>query len=80
MKIKILAFGIAREICGARSFEMDIPEDSDSGLLLAHLGEQYPQLRQLAACHLAINETYSHENTPIKAGDTIAILPPVSGG
>lgn len=80
MHIKILAFGIAREICGARQFEMEVPAQTDTGQLKQLLQQQFPGLHQLASCLLAVNETYAHEDIPLQPGDEIAILPPVSGG
>lgn len=80
MKIQLLAFGIARDICGSRSFELDIPENTNTQMLQQLLEERYPRLRQLPACTLAVNEEYAHEPTLLAAGDEVAILPPVSGG
>lgn len=80
MKITILTFGIAREICGARSFDLELPEGSHTDVLKQLLQENYPELKRLASWQLAVNETYAHENMPISNGDEIAILPPVSGG
>ena len=80
MKVKILAFGIAREICGARSFELDLPESCDTVSLQQLLSDQYPRLQELSSCRLALNEEYLETNKILASGDEIAILPPVSGG
>lgn len=80
MKINVLAFGIAREICGARSFELEVPASCNTELLMQLLSAQYPRLNQLASCQLAVNETYVQEPAALNPGDEIAILPPVSGG
>ena len=80
MKIKILAFGIAREICGTQSFELEVPEHSDTAALKQLLNEQYPRLNQLTSCILAVNEEYVVEYKMLSPGDEVAIIPPVSGG
>ncbi len=80
MKIKILAFGIAREICGGRAFELEVPDQFDTASLQSMLGEKFPRLLQLATCQLALNEEYVWQNSLIAPGDEVAILPPVSGG
>lgn len=80
MKIKILAFGIARDICGAQSFDLEVPEQSDTTSLKCLLNEQYPRLNQLTSCLLAVNEEYAPEHKRLQEGDEIALLPPVSGG
>ena len=80
MTINLLAFGIAREICGARSFELELPEQSDTNTLQKLLETKYPRLQTLASCKLAVNEEYAIEPITLSAGDEVAILPPVSGG
>jgi molybdopterin converting factor subunit 1 len=80
MKINVLAFGIAREICGASSFEFEVPEPCDTASLQILLMGKYSGLNHLKSYLLAVNEAYAHENIMLAPGDEIAILPPVSGG
>ena len=80
MKVTILAFGIAREICGARQFEFEAPEGCTSSRLKALLFETYPAFQQLANLAIAVNETYAQEDLTISPNDEIALIPPVSGG
>lgn len=50
------------------------------------LSEKYPKLASLVLDEdnltLALNEEYvpSGENLPLKGGDTVALIPPISGG
>ncbi|MEC3883574.1 molybdopterin converting factor subunit 1 [Halobacillus litoralis] len=37
-------------------------------------------LDQVTSCMMAINEEFAPEDTTISEGDTIAFIPPVSGG
>jgi molybdopterin converting factor subunit 1 len=80
MKINILAFGIAREICGAKSFELELPEQSDTAALQSMLQAKFPRLAGLASCQLAVNAEYAQAPTLLADGDEVAIIPPVSGG
>ena len=80
MKIEILAFGIAREICGGRAIQIEIPEGTDTDRLMTFLTKQFPALSGLAQLNLAVNSEYIYEPVEIKPGDEIAIIPPVSGG
>lgn len=80
MKINILTFGIAREICGATTIELDIPDQCNTVDLMEILRGKYPQFDKLASCLLAVNQEYSFEPVVLQAGDEIAIIPPVSGG
>lgn len=79
MKVRILAFGIAREIFGDKHIEVDIPEGSAASLK-KNLEEKYPKLKELASYMLAVNDEYADENTVITETDEIAIIPPISGG
>lgn len=80
MKISILAFGIAREICGARQFEFEAPDGCSTSQLKSLLIEAFPAFHQLANLAIAVNETYAQEDLTISPNDEIALIPPVSGG
>jgi molybdopterin synthase sulfur carrier subunit len=80
MKIKILAFGIAKDILGARTMELDMVESISVGGLKAHLTEQHPEFSKLRSLALAINQEYVDDHQIIAENDEIVIIPPVSGG
>lgn len=80
MQIHILAFGITREICGARAFPLELPDNSDTEALKTLLFERFPRLQALSSCLLAVNASYAHEPQMLAPGDEIALIPPVSGG
>jgi len=80
MEITVLAFGIAKDIFGGESIQLQLGEATNIATLKATLEEQYPQLKELASYMIAVNDEYAHANTMIQAGDEIAIIPPVSGG
>ncbi|HET7658149.1 MAG TPA: molybdopterin converting factor subunit 1 [Bacillales bacterium] len=48
--------------------------------LKQELQERYSDLPSLDGVMVAVNEQYADENTELKDGDTIAFIPPVSGG
>ena len=56
----------------------------DSEELLAYLrqrGEPWKQtLAQNRVYKIAVNNVIQHSNTPLKDGDSVALLPPVTGG
>lgn len=79
MEITVLAFGIAKDILGAQSIQLQT-DGATIGDIKAILEEQYPELKELASYMIAVNDEYAHANTVIHAGDEIAIIPPVSGG
>lgn len=80
MKITVLAFGIAKDIFGATSIEIELPEGSNAGRLKATLEERFPGLKKMASYLLAVNNEYAKDESDIKTGDEIALIPPVSGG
>lgn len=80
MKISVLAFGIAKDIFGASSIAIDLPDDATAANLKATLEEQYPRLKQIASYLLAVNNEYAAGDLGLNERDEIAVIPPVSGG
>lgn len=80
MKIKVLAFGIAKDIFGSSSVTADLTGNADISTLKALLEQEYPQLKQLASYMVAVNNEYALNEQSINERDEIAIIPPVSGG
>jgi len=80
MKIKILAFGISRDILGGSTVEMQIPDGARVADLRIALNAQYPALQKLANLAIALNTEYAKEEQEIDERDEIVLIPPVSGG
>jgi molybdopterin synthase sulfur carrier subunit len=80
MKIKILAFGIAKDIFGSTSVNLELANDSTVYNLKYMLEQQYPRLKQLASYMVAVNNEYALPGDNLHERDEIAIIPPVSGG
>ncbi|MCW3123985.1 MAG: molybdopterin synthase sulfur carrier subunit [Flavipsychrobacter sp.] len=80
MSIRILAFGIAREICNSSTIDVVFDENITVEVLKALLVAQYPALKQLTSFMIAVNGEYAQASAVISANDEVAIIPPVSGG
>lgn len=80
MKIKILAFGIVKDIFGAPEKELEIPEGADVKVLKTVLEDRFPDLKKLRACFIAIDDEYAEDGDVLDVKQEIAIIPPVSGG
>lgn len=80
MKLKILAFGIAKDIFGSKDIEIELEQGADTAMLKRRLEELYPRLKELASYMVAVNEVYAQPGDVINKQDEIAIIPPVSGG
>lgn len=80
MKITILFFGIVTDLIGESTIAFEISNDSNVYDLKNELIETYPSLKNIHEFAIAINESYANDNSILKNGDTVAIIPPVSGG
>lgn len=78
--MKILAFGIAKEIVGGSVIELPIASGISAGAVKELLSERYPGLRRLSSFSLAVNGEYAAPQTIVQDTDELAIIPPVSGG
>lgn len=79
MKIKVLAFGIAKDIFGGSQIEVELGEASIKALKTL-LEDRYHRLRDLKSYLVAVNNEYATDERIINSNDEIAIIPPVSGG
>ncbi len=75
MGVKIESYGQLSEITG-KEFTL---EATDTDQLADHLHNQYPQLDNIKYL-VAVNRKVVTANTQIHSTDTIALLPPYSGG
>lgn len=76
--IKILLFAYLQEEVGKSQLEIELDQITVSQLKqYLHSIYNLPQLDQVLT---AINEEYAEDVDVIKSGDTIAFIPPVSGG
>jgi molybdopterin synthase sulfur carrier subunit len=80
MKIKILAFGIARDIVGGFDTVLDLPEGALVADVRQSLTAQFPDFQKLTSLKLAVNSEYAADDLILTANDEIVIIPPVSGG
>lgn len=80
MKIKILTFGIAKDILGTSEKEIDVDEGLNVKQLKNILEEDFPQLQKLKSYFIAVDEEYAEDDQIITSTNEIAIIPPVSGG
>jgi molybdopterin converting factor subunit 1 len=78
--MKILAFGICKEIFSTSELELFDADISDVASLKRILLAQYPALGQLRHFMIAVNNEYAIDTLLLHESDEIAIIPPVSGG
>ncbi len=80
MKIRVLTFGIVRDITNTGNLWVELPAGSNSADLQTLLQEQFPALKRLNSLRIAVNAEYVTPDTLLRDSDEIALIPPVSGG
>ena len=81
MRVRILFFGMLKELAGRGSETIDVAEGVSVADVLQHYESQIPRLKDaLPSLALAVNQQYAGPDAKLKSGDEIALLPPVSGG
>ncbi|EJF07999.1 MULTISPECIES: MoaD/ThiS family protein [Pontibacter] len=80
MKVKVLAFGIAKDIFGSSSTAVELSGEATVEALRTALEMQYPRLKQLSSFMIAVNDEYAEAGQELAPEDEVAIIPPVSGG
>lgn len=87
VKIKVLFFASAREAANVSETQVELASSSaDTAALRTTLAETFPALSAMVLDEenvtLALNEEYVVEGQvlPLKTGDVVALIPPISGG
>src|SRR5580692_1858318 len=81
MRVKVLFFGMLKEIAGRSTENVDLQDGASVRDLLGHYESQVPALKNLLpSVALAVNQQYAAPDTVLGPDDEIALLPPVSGG
>jgi molybdopterin synthase catalytic subunit len=81
MRVRVLFFGLLKDLVGTSSEEADLPPGSTLRAVFDYYRARQPRLGELArTIVVARNQEFADLATPIAEGDEIAFLPPVSGG
>lgn len=81
MIVTVLLFAAAREQAGTESVAVKLSQGATVGELRTELVRQLPTLAGLLArSALALNQDFADRDQVVRAGDEVAIIPPVSGG
>jgi len=78
--MRVKAFGIAKEILGNSSIEIEPDTVLTVGQLKDYLFENYPEMVKLKTMAIAVNQSYATDEMLLTEGAEIVIIPPVSGG
>ncbi|MFG0274020.1 MAG: molybdopterin converting factor subunit 1 [Phycisphaerales bacterium] len=81
MKIRVLAFAGLAERLGWREREITVADGACAGDALNALAAAHAPIAEArASLALAVNEAYAPPSRRLAEGDTLALIPPVSGG
>src|ERR1035441_10397918 len=81
MHVRVLFFGMLRDIVGMSREEVEFPEGADLHSVFASYASRFPRLGDLArSIVVARNQEFAHPAAKLADGDEVAFLPPVSGG
>lgn len=81
MRLTVRLFATLKERAGTSQVTVELPEGATVSVLKEKLAEEIPALAQaLSLCLVAVNQEFAFAQTPLDAGDEVALFPPVSGG
>src|ERR1039457_2822641 len=81
MHVRVLFFGMLRDMVGMSREEAEFPEGSDLRSVFASYVARFPPIGGLAGSNVvARNQEFANPATKLAEGDEVAFLPPVSGG
>ncbi len=80
MKIEALFFGMSRDLAGQSPITFELDEGVTVKKFREILVKNYPLFSELDSFAIAVNESYAEEELLLSDKDTVAIIPPVSGG
>lgn len=81
MRVRVLFFGVLKDLLPGESQTLDLPQGSTVETLLSHYRDRAPEMGSLwQALAIAVNRRYASSTSELEDGDEVALLPPVSGG
>lgn len=81
MKVRVRFFALYRELVGLRETQADLPPGATALDAWRLFAERCPQLApNLSHTRFAVNGQYVDSGSPLRDGDELVFIPPVSGG
>ena len=80
MQVKILYFGMVRDLVQKDEETLEMDDASNVYQLKERLFQEYDNLKAYDNFAVAVNEAYAEELQLLHSGDVVALIPPVSGG
>ena len=81
MQIRVLFFGMLKDVVGRDADALSLPEGATVHDLLAHYEAQVPKVKPyLPSLAIAVNQEFATAAASLRDRDEVGLLPPVSGG
>ncbi len=81
MRVKVLFFGMLKDIAGRSNEVVDVPDGATVGDVFEHFAGSFPRLKEYKkSIVMARNQEFARPEEPVAPDDEIAFMPPVSGG
>jgi molybdopterin synthase catalytic subunit len=81
MKIRVLFFGVVKDLAGKPGETVDLPEGARVREVLSYYARTAPGIQPMVpSLAISVNREYSGADRVLLEGDEVGLLPPVSGG
>ena len=81
MRVRVLVFGVLKDLISQPSGQLDLPDGATVAVLLDHYRHHATSNGSIwSSLAVAVNREYVTAAHPLTDGDEVALLPPVSGG
>ena len=81
ISVTVKLFASVKEIAKLSEATLTLPASSVADDVVAHFITHFPAMKSLRPyVRVAVNECYVDISHPLKNGDDVALIPPVSGG
>lgn len=80
MQIEVQFWGVTERLAGGPSRRIVLPERATVADAVAALAQDRGLAGELARCAYAVGDDMVDLQHPLRDGDQVAVLPPVSGG
>lgn len=79
--VQLMLFAGARECAGVGMIVLELTEATTVATLSEALLHRFPALNSVRdALRFAVNGSYATPETPVRAGDAVAVIPPAAVG
>ena len=80
MSVTVLLFASYADALGTSTLSVDLPSDATVADVLANLRARPGAERLPPSPLVAVNQRYASATSAVRAGDEVAVIPPVAGG